>query len=228
MNSIVIKIGGSILYDDDLKINVEFLEKVINWFENQRNYENVVFVVGGGKIGRFLLNQVKENISSDSPKHRVGIKVTRVNATIFLGLFNSKDVAYFESISELCSAVKQDIKGAIIGGVVEGWSTDMVAANIASSLGLKMVHKISNIDYIYSADPNKGGNPEPFKELTWEEYIKIFHNQIGYKHKPGMNAPIDIECSLFCREERIAFRVSGGDLDLDIMKLLNSGTLVSP
>lgn len=228
MNSIVIKIGGSILYDDNLKINVEFLEKVINWFDNQKTYENVVFVVGGGKLGRFLLNQVKEKINFDSSKHRVGIKVTRVNATIFWGLFNNKDIAYFETITELCTAIKQDTKGAIIGGVVEGWSTDMVAANIASSLGLKMVCKISNIDYIYSADPNKGGSPQAFKDLTWEEYIKIFHNQIGHKHKPGMNAPIDIECSLFCREEKIAFRVSGGNLNTDIVKLLNSGTLVSP
>ncbi len=228
MNSIVIKIGGSVFYDDDLRINIEFLEKVINWFENQKNYEKVIFVVGGGKIGRFLLNQVKEYIKSDSSKHRMGIKVTRVNAMMFSGLFNSKDIVYFESITELCTAIKQNTKGAIIGGVVEGWSTDMVAANIASNLNLKIVHKISNIDYIYSSDPNKGDNPEPFKNLVWEEYIKIFYNQIGYKHKPSMNAPIDIECSLFCKEEKIAFRVSGGNLNVDIVKLLNSGTLVSP
>ncbi len=227
MGFAVIKIGGSILYDDNLKLNVEFLKKIIHWFENQDDYVSVVFVIGGGKLSRFLLDQVKEDINSDSPKHRVGIKVSRVNAIMFFGLFNSSEVEYFESIPELCSNVTKGKKGALIGGVMEGWSTDMVAASIASDLGVRVVNKISNIDYIYSADPYKQENAKPFETLTWKEYIKIFNNQIGYKHKPNMSAPIDIECSLFCKEKSIAFRVSGGDLNLDIVKLLNSGTLVS-
>ncbi len=70
-------------------------------------------------------------------------------------------------------------------------------------------------------------NAKPFELLNWEEYINIFNTQIGSKHKPGMKAPIDIECSLFCKEKGLSFRVSGGDLSLEIEELLNSGTLVS-
>jgi len=227
MDIAVIKIGGSILYDNDLKLNVDFLRKIIHWFKNQDDYASVAFVTGGGRLSRFLLNQVKEDINSDSPKHRVGIKVSRVNAIMFFGLFNDNEVEYFESTSELCASIKKGKKGALIGGVLEGWSTDMVAASIACDLGVKEVKKISNIDYIYSSDPYKYEDSEPFEMLTWEKYIKLFHEQIGYKHKPNMSAPIDIECSLFCKEKDIAFRVSGGELTSDVVDLLNSGTLVS-
>ena len=228
MNIAVIKIGGSIFYDDDLKINKDFLKKAIAWFEEQKDYEKIIFVVGAGRLGRFLLHQLNDDIRRDSPKHRIGIKVTRVNSMIFASLFDdSKNVGYFESISDISSSIQQGLRVGVIGGVVEGWSTDMVAANIASSLGCKIVYKISNIDYIYSVDPNQSENAKPFETLTWQEYIEIFHNQIGSKHKPGMNAPIDIECSLFCKEENIAFRVSGGDLSADFSEFLKLGTLVS-
>ncbi len=228
MNTAIIKIGGSVLYDDNLKLNTIFLQKVVDWFENQREYESVVFVIGGGRLSRFLLNQVTEKIFTDPPKHRIGIKVSHVNATIFVGLFNDKGVKYFDSISSLTSEVRSSlVKAAIIGGVVEGWSTDMVAVTIANELGIKQVTKISNIDYIYSADPNLEKEAKPFEQISWEEYIEIFNNQLGKKHKPNMSAPLDIECSLFSKEKGLQFRVSGGNLEKDFNELLNSGTLVS-
>lgn len=227
MNTAVIKLGGSVFYDDDLKINVSFLQRVVDWFENQKEYESIVFVIGGGRLSRFLLSQVGDKIFTDPPKHRVGIKVSHVNATIFVGLFNDNKVKYFDSISSLTNEVKSSlVNAAAIGGVVEGWSTDMVAATIAQELGVKQVTKISNIDYIYSSDPNLDKEAKPFEEIGWKEYIEIFNNQIGKKHKPNMSAPIDIECSLFCKEKGISFRVSGGNLEKDFEQLLKSGTLV--
>ncbi len=228
MNTAIIKLGGSVLYGEDLKLNTHLLQKVVDWFESQKEYESIVFVIGGGNLSRFLLNQVTEKIFTDPPKHRIGIKVSHVNATIFVGLFNDKGAKYFDSISSLTSEVKSSLVNvATIGGVVEGWSTDMVAATIADELGVKQVTKISNIDYIYSADPNIEKEARPFEQINWKEYIEIFNNQIGKKHKPNMSAPLDIECSLFCKEKGIHFRVSGGNLERDFDELLKSGTLVS-
>lgn len=224
MKTFVLKIGGSILYDGNLSFNVHFLEKIVHWFKNQKDYENVVFVVGGGRLSRFLLNQVKERIAFESPKHHIGIKVSHVNAYMVCSLFNDKDVKYFDSLDNLCENLS---KGAVIGGLVEGWSTDMVAAKIASKLNVPIVNKISNIDYIYSSDPKINSDAEPFESLTWDEYIEVFNSHIGQKHEPSMSAPIDIECSLFCKENNISFRVTGGNLDENIGEILKKGTLVS-
>jgi uridylate kinase len=224
MKIFVLKIGGSILYDGNLSFNSHFLEKIIHWFKNQNDYENVVFVVGGGRLSRFLLNQVKERIALESPRHHIGIKVSHVNASMVCSLFNDKDVKYFDSLENLCENLP---RGAVIGGLVEGWSTDMVAAKIASRLNVPIVNKISNIDYIYCSDPKVNSNAKPFESLTWDEYIEVFNNHIGQKHEPNMNAPIDIECSVFCKKNNLAFRVTGGNLDVKIDEILKGGTLVS-
>jgi uridylate kinase len=231
MNGIVVKIGGSLLYDDDLNFNVPFLEEIVDWYNRQTQYDFVVFVVGGGKISRFVLNQVRDKINLEGPKHLVGMNMTQVNASIVFGMLNDTQASYFDSLEELYKAFEEpEIKGAVIGGVVEGWSTDMDAAAIANELGIDIVYKLTNIDYIYSADPSKDEYAKPYESMTWDEYIQLFKEQIGQKHEPGMNAPIDIQCATFCMENDIDFKISGGHLLTQGKKfeeILQSGTLVS-
>ncbi len=224
MNTLIIKLGGSVLYDENLNFNISFVKKIVAWFKKDED-KRVVFVVGGGKLSRFLLNQVQKEISQEFQKHRLGISVTNVNATMVCSLFNSENVKKYSSVKEL---VEDDQANAqIIGGLVEGWSTDMVAAKIAKELKVQMVRKISNIDYVYSADPKVEVNAKPLENISWEEYIRIFNSQIGFKHAAGMNAPIDIKCSEFCKNENITFRVSGGNLEREIDEILNTGTIIS-
>ncbi len=231
MNRIVLKLGGSILYDENLSFNTDLVQKFVDWFNYQREYKSVVFVVGGGKLSRFLLNQVKEKIKVESQRHQIGIKVTKVNSNIVFGFFDNPRVKHFDCLEKLCNAVKNgNARGAIMGGFKEGWSTDMVAATIAKNLKIKNVFKISNIDYIYTADPHIDKKAKPLEILTWDEYMNIFKKQIGKKHEPGMSAPIDIECSKYCKQNKISFRVSGGKLlkkEFEVSEILRSGTLVS-
>ncbi len=230
IETVVIKLGGSVLYDANLNFNTKLVEKFANWFKNQVEYKKVVFVVGGGKLSRFLLGQVNEKIKVESQKHQIGIKVTQVNVSIVFSLFKNQEIKVFDNMEKLSNSMKNDnVKGAIIGGIKEGWSTDMVAAHLAKDLGVKEIYKVSNIDYIYSADPAIVNDAKPLKNLTWDEYIHLFKKQIGKKHEPGMNAPIDISCSVFCKENKIAFRVFGGDIlesDWKFPELLSTGTLV--
>jgi uridylate kinase len=230
MNRAIIKIGGSVLYDENLNFNVELMKKFVDWFEFQREYKSVVFVVGGGKLSRSLVDQVRDEVKQDSSRHQIGIAVTKVNSRIVFGIFNNSKVKYFDCLEKLSNSIKNgNAKGAIIGGLKEGWSTDMVAANIAKALKLKLIFKVSNIDYIYTADPNKRKDAKPLEVLSWEEYIKMFNSQMGKKHKPGMSVPIDIECAKYCKKNNIAFRISGGKLlnkKLEVTELFRSGTFV--
>ncbi len=230
MNTAVIKLGGSVLYDSDLNFNIAFLKKIVAWYENQTKYNSVVFVVGGGRLSRFLVNQVKDDVVLDRLKHRIGIKVTNVNVSMARGFFSSDEVECFENLGKICNSIKNgNVKVGIIGGIKEGWSTDMVAAHIAQDLGEKIICKISNIDFIYSCDPKENKDAKPIESISWDEYIELFKRNIGKRHEPNMNAPIDIECSKFCKENNMHFRVSGGDFfkqDLEIQKILESGTLV--
>ncbi len=230
ISSVVIKLGGSILYDEDLNFNIKFVEKFVAWFRNQKEYEKVVFVVGGGRLSRFLINQLDSEVKLDSLKHRIGINVTKVNASIVFSLFNQANIKVFDDIEKLSNSIKNsNVDGAIIGGIKEGWSTDMVAAHVSKNLGLDCIYKFSDIDYIYSADPKLQKDAKSLTNLSWDEYIDLFYKQIGQKHMPSMNAPIDINCALYCQKNKLQFRVLGGKVlegDFKVSEMMKTGTLV--
>ncbi len=229
MENIIIKIGGSLLYDESLSLNKVFLNKIINWSKSQGKYKTIIFVVGGGKLSRFLVNQVQEDIQKDYLKHTIGMRITQLNATIFHSMFNDDEVKYFSSLDLLYDGVQNNQhKIVVIGGTKVGGSTDLVASEIAFNLGIGCVNKISNIEYIYTDDPKVNKDAKPLKNITWGEYIKIFYEDYADGHKPGMSVPIDFKCSEFCKKNNISFRVSGGDNleKKEIDMILETGTVV--
>ncbi len=211
----VIKIGGSLLYDDDLNINLDVVKFFKDWFSNQRDLEKVVFVIGGGKLSRFLVNQVKDSIQNSLYSHRIGLKVTQVNSSIVCGVFNQENSSCYDDIDLLVSDIKSDIINVgFLGGVKVGWSTDMVAAKVAFDLNINFVSKVSNIDYIYSSDPSVDVSAVALKNISWSEYLDIFRKKdvvFDGIHKPGMNLPIDFPCASFCKENNVSFRVGSMD-----------------
>ncbi len=229
MNTILIKIGGSLLYNDKLAFNFDVIKKFTNWFKNQEHYNSCIFVVGGGKLSRFITDQAKSEMQEDHLRHRIGLKVTQVNSALVHGLFGEKESRYFENMEDLLSAFKENQpKISIIGGTRIGGSTDTTAAEIASNLGISFIYKVSNIDYIYTNDPTLDANAKPYEKLSWEQYIKLFEEKFSQGHKPGMNIPVDFKCASFAQENGLCFRVCGG-IDLDkkeFGEVLNRGTVI--
>ena len=229
MKTLVLKIGGSLLYNDELVFNTEIVKKVEAWYEKQKEYDLVLFVVGGGKISRFVVNQVKGDIKEEDFKHRIGMKMTQVNSAIFHGMLGNSDCKYFDSLKRLFKTVKKKkVRGAVIGGASVGGSTDMVAANIAFELGVDTVHKISNISNVYCSDPKTNENAQPIEKLSWEEYAKLFKEVFEHGHQPGMNIPVDFRCASFCKKNEISFRICGGEnlKKMEIGEVLKTGTIV--
>ena len=55
----VLKIGGSVMYDNSLNVNEALLAKVKNWYMNERkNYKKVAMVVGGGSLSRYAREDI--------------------------------------------------------------------------------------------------------------------------------------------------------------------------
>lgn len=155
-NTIVLKIGGSLMYNDKLELNFGFLTKLKSWFtKNKGSYDKVVMFVGGGKLSRFLGNQVNPYVS-DKAEHELGMQSTIVNAEIVKILLNDEEVRTakdFGSGFELLADEKA--KYVVMGGLKVGWSTDMDAAVAADFIGQKRFYKLSTIDHVYSADPRQ-------------------------------------------------------------------------
>src|SRR5690606_30253362 len=81
--SIVIKVGGSLLYNTDLTLRTDFIHKIIRWYKDaKKKYDKVVLVTGGGKISRHLVRQVSQFSDNQQDLHKIGMSVTQTNAHI--------------------------------------------------------------------------------------------------------------------------------------------------
>lgn len=232
MNGIVIKLGGSLLYDSDLNLNTEVLDKVKAWYKRAVDeYESIVIVVGGGKLSRSINEKVGALLKSDYDRHGVAMELTQTNALVVRGYLGDDRVVCPETLGEAYEHLISDgPKTLISGGLKRGWSTDMDAALFAQILGVKEVFKFSDIDAIYTADPKKDPSATPIKKMTWKEYREYFKITDSQAHAPNGHTPISVESSRFCEGKGISFYVTGGkSLDKaerleDIMKV---GTVIT-
>ena len=168
----VLKIGGSILFDDDLNINFQLLEKIKQWYWKELpTLEKLTIVVGGGGMSRQIQEKIGTNIPNQEALHNIAMQVTQTNAALVQGYLNDP-LSYLPKKLGDAYEFLQDSrnKTLVSGGLKIGWSTDMDAAVFANILGVSQVFKISDIDYVYDSDPGANPNAMAIKDLAWNEY----------------------------------------------------------
>lgn len=231
--NIVLKIGGSVLYDNALNINVELLRKVKDWyFSVEGEYEKIVMVVGGGSLSRELQKKIEGSVGGEEYLHNIGMTVTHTNAAILQGYIEDPNIYIPKKIGDAYEFLWEGNRRSIIsGGLKVGWSTDMDAAVFADILDLDRVYKLSDIDYIYDQDPSLNPAATPLKDLSWDEYFDMFNILDDSIHKANKSIPIDIECARFCSKKGLSFFISGGKSLQEkgsIKDILTDGTLIHP
>ena len=204
MNTLIISLGGSIIIPKPDKIDIAFLKKfrklILNFVKSNNR---VVIITGGGKINKFY-NESAQKITKIKPVDLdwLGIAFTRANAELIRSIFG--DYAYGKVIADPTKKVParrlparlwrgsasggKTNKKIIIGcGWKPGCSSDKDAVLIAKTLGAKNIVNLTNIDYVYTADPDKVKTAKPIKQMTWSEYRQL----IGSSWVPRLNTPFD-------------------------------------
>lgn len=228
------KIGGSLIYDFDLKVNVELLTKIANWYSTaSKEFDHLVIVVGGGKMSRFLADQVGSMTTEPLQLHRIGMEVTQVNSQLLHAVLGGYDIFVPPTLGDAIEYLLAEQKVRMIsGGLKVGWSTDMDTAVFADILGAKRFYKLSNVDSVYTEDPNNSIDAKPIKSISWLEYMKQFGIEQGATtHKPNAHLPIDALCTQFCARKGISAVFGGGDKlfkEESFQNILEAGTLIHP
>lgn len=235
LQSIVLKIGGSLLYDDKLQIKETFILKLKDWYlKNKNRYKKIVIVVGGGKLSRFIGGQAIKFFYEANDVHGLAMQGTQMNAQLIKGILEGaeNDIRTPENLVQALEFAKdKNIKTIVTGGVKEGWSTDMDAAIFTDALGLKRFYKLSNVSNIYSADPKLDDKAIAFSELSWKEYCEIFKIVDDTAHIPNANLPIDPICTKFCMNKGLSVFISGGSTIeeyKDLSNVFELGTYLHP
>lgn len=231
--ALVLKVGGSIMYDQLLNINFDLFKRIKIWYyENKDQYSKVVFVTGGGGLSRTMQDRISDNIGGDDYLHSIAMSLTQTNATILASFLEDKEIFVPKTLGDAYEyLMNSEGKTMASGGLKVGWSTDMDAAVFSDILDVGRVHKISNIDYVYNKDPKEFFEAKVIKNMTWKEYFKLFDIVEGEQHKPNTNMPLDVECVQYCARKGISYFVSGGktlEEITSIKKILQTGTFIHP
>ena len=229
----VLKVGGSIMYDKLLNINFDLFKHLKKWYyENKDKYSKVVFVTGGGGLSRSMQERISEDFGGEEYLHSIAMSLTQTNATILASFLEDKDIFLPKTLGDAYEFLMgSGGRTMVSGGLKVGWSTDMDAAVFADILSADRVHKISNIDYVYDKDPKEFFDAKLFKDMTWEEYFKLFNIVSGEQHKPNRTMPLDVESVQFCARKGLSFFITGGNTleeEYDINKILEQGTFIHP
>ena len=181
----IISLGGSLIIPEEL--DVAFLQafrKLI--LEQAAKGKKFVIITGGGKINK-KYNEAAKEIANPSPRDLdwIGIAALKLNAELVRVIFGDK--AHQEVIANFSSPVASD-KSIIVGSAFQpGSSSDWDAVLAAKTMGAKRIINLSNIDYVYDADPKTNPNAKKLEEISWAEYRAL----IPEEWTPRLNSPLD-------------------------------------
>jgi uridylate kinase len=169
MKNIVIKIGGSIIFSEDFKINIQQIIQFCNIIKANQSYDKIIIICGGGKIARSYISAIGSVHSNETSKDIMGIKISQINARLLMEVFGS--IAYPEipkKFGELAQALLFN-KIIIMGGIQPGQSTTSVALEVAEFIDADQVIILTDVAGIFDKDPNKFNDAKLIKNLSLEK-----------------------------------------------------------
>jgi uridylate kinase len=182
---IIVSVGGSLIVPDqiDIRFLARFKELIL---EKVRRGLAFSIIVGGGKTAR----RYQEAANAITPLSAqdtdwIGIHATRLNAQLLRNIF--AEYAYPEVITNKEIDVETDKPLLFAAGGKPGSSTDYGAVLMAKNQGATRLVNLSNIDYIYTADPKKNPHAKKIEKISWAE----FRNIIPDHWDPGLSSPFD-------------------------------------
>jgi uridylate kinase len=182
---VVVSVGGSLIVPD--AIDTEFLLhfKTLILEKVQRGFTFSI-IAGGGRTARRY--QSAANLVTPLSRHDldwIGIHSTRLNAQLLRNIFVG--YAHQQIIKNPTIDIEADEPIIIAAGWQPGCSTDYDAVLIAKNLGATRLVNLSNIDYVYTADPKKDPNAKKIEKISWSEFRVL----IPKEWDPGLSSPFD-------------------------------------
>ncbi len=187
IETVIISVGGSLIVPD--QIDTAFLSSLKSLvLLGIARGTRFIIITGGGKTARRYQEAAREvSALSAEDLDWIGIHATRLNGHLLRTIF--RDVAYRTMITNPDDIldIPEQTPLIIAAGYRPGSSTDLRAVQIAERRGAKKLVNLSNIDYVYTADPNKDATAEKIENISWSDFRKLLPTEWD----PGLSAPFD-------------------------------------
>ncbi|KPV46549.1 uridylate kinase, partial [Acidiplasma aeolicum] len=224
MRSVVISLGGSIISME--KLNLELMKSVSSTLQKINTYDKYGIVVGGGRLARTYISDLKAYNVNDNILDEIGINATRINALALTTFFDDVNSKIPTTINDAAEMI-HNYRYVIMGGTEPGHTTDTVSTLFAERIGAKILINATSVDGVYSEDPRKFKNAKKFDKISYDDAIKIsVNNSIG----AGTNVFMDITSLTIAKRAGIKiFVINGMDMD-EYINILNyercNGTVI--
>lgn len=196
----VIKLGGSILVPDlpDTEFLKEFRTLLLDRIENYN--ERFVIVPGGGKTCRNYQRVLEELACPVLTHYWIGIYSGELNAQLVRLSFGDHAFPEIHMTPDTMPTIETVTTPLIIGGSgTPGNSHNLGAVQFAKYAHAHTVINLSNIDYVYSADPKDDPDAVQYPEVSWKKYLTF----IPETFDPGAHVPFDPVASKLARDSDI-------------------------
>ena len=221
----VISLGGSMIVPGE--INTQFLNEfralLVSFIEKGIRF---YIITGGGKICR-MYNTAASLVGTPTTQDLdwMGIQATRVNAELVRILFKQyapEKIVYSDGEASMF----ENFSVVVSGGWKPGGSSDQATVMLAKEVGAKHIVNLSNISFVYSADPKINPDAQKITDISWTDYRKI----IPADWLPGLNTPFDPTASYMSEESNMEVAIMNGANLENLRKYLSGepfdGTLI--
>ena len=166
----VIKLGGFAFPNRPEK---PLVKAYVNLLTGLVPEHHLVVVTGGGEVARAYITAAREMGVSESLCDQLGILTSRLNARLLadgLGEYAFPEIPV--SIGELKHYFASG-KIVIMGGLSPGHSTNAVAAIAAETIGAELLVNATDVDGVYSSDPEKDKGARRLEKVTVADLTTI-------------------------------------------------------
>ncbi|MHA1712580.1 MAG: UMP kinase [Candidatus Ranarchaeia archaeon] len=227
---IVIKYGGSLLYNQDGTVHIDRIGRLANVLRDMVSEgHKIVVVVGGGLPARTAIHVAKKLGASQTICDYLGIRASQQNAAILLAALNES--AYPLVPSSIIEALKvfsvSRHQILVMGGVTPGQSTDAVSALMAELLNAPLLIRATDVDGVYDKDPQQFSDAKKYDKMTYQDIIR--HAQSS-AYVAGSYALFDIVAAQVIHRSKIPTWFIDGRDPVNIKRILAKekiGTLVT-
>ena len=207
--NIVIKVGGSLLFTEDYKINSSRIAEFCNILKTKKLKETIVIICGGGLPARHYIDSVRSFHGSEALCDTFGIELSRINAKLVIACLH--EYAYPQvpkSLEELSIALLFK-KIIVMGGLQPGQSTNAVAALAAELICADMFINATDVDGIYEDDPKTNPDAKMYDEI---KIMDLFGMITKKRSIAGSYKLFDlVAVNLIARSEITTWFVNGKD-----------------
>jgi uridylate kinase len=203
-NWTVISLGGSLIAPKE--VDAEYLKSFASLIKNETaNGSHFAIITGGGHIAREYRDAlIAAGVTDNTELDLVGIAATRMNAVLLQKILGS--ISESEIFLDPTKVLPTDKLVMVGGGWKPGHSSDGAAVGLAKQLGATKLINLSNIEYVYTADPRTNPEAAPIEKISWDEFRKLLPTEWS----PGINAPFDPIAAKMAQEMNLEVAVMNG------------------